>query len=811
MTSQRRSRGGNHGGKGTSARQQALAAQQAQLSSEEESSDADSVTRCVCGQQHHVGLMVQCDKCEVWQHCDCVGLSEEDIPDQYYCELCKPENHTTVKGHGRNKRVYKPNGAKDTASKKSPKKRTTMNSREASVPLSDAILHRTTKSNSFDENPDYTTGRSSKRRRRTDGADRDDDDNEPHTNGRGGSHDSHDAKSQRSTSPASSRNSNASRKKETSKSSNDSAGSNNGVKRSRSGSPAVTVQEPRSYESDNEASSGSGGGAGPHASSSSSGAGKKRRRNDDKTTPSRQGSSSANDDDAKIDPNDERESLADALFVKTELSDVETPLGADDEEIEPVKSGSTASEHKKEPHSSSPTKTNGAGSRSSLIKRSSSGSRRNPPPHSSGTAKSRDNNLSAHRDSHVPSSHQQHSRTSTPQPESNGSSSHSSSHDKDRSRCPSPPAKVRYPSTRMSLSEMNKRAKQILEYISRLQVEMADKKDEPAGDADVDEDESPPESGKRRHTPVIVVGTDKDMVVEVLHSQDGEVADGKADLPHELITTAANILVTATAASTPGPNVDGTTGMDIDMDELNVEMLQPESASSSATTIPLERPRSMSPSPIVATAQPPATTITATTSDPHMVHPQPSLSSSSTSSTISSATTTLTSDAEIALASTSAPIVNHSAGDLSSVEMMDKLARELIKFQRKFGGHHHDAHTANGVASSSASSSVQAANGSSSTSTLSAAQIQHHHNTRERERSERERERSAERDRDVVESLLLMSTDLAALGALPMTDHHLHPMQHHHHMAAREGSAGSAFARRNEGAGGRRVASVTVR
>ncbi|KAF7721950.1 hypothetical protein EC973_003911 [Apophysomyces ossiformis] len=76
--------------------------------SEEESSDGGSVTRCVCGDQHNVGLMVQCDKCEVWQHCDCVGLTEEEIPDHYYCDLCKPENHQTIKTHGRVKRAYQP-------------------------------------------------------------------------------------------------------------------------------------------------------------------------------------------------------------------------------------------------------------------------------------------------------------------------------------------------------------------------------------------------------------------------------------------------------------------------------------------------------------------------------------------------------------------------------------------------------------------------------------------------------------------------------------------------------------------------------
>ncbi|CAO3597995.1 unnamed protein product [Absidia cylindrospora] len=89
--------------------------------SDDESSDDNAVTRCPCGKEklpyyfsngnddNDEGLMVQCDQCEVWQHCKCVGLEEEkDIPDQYYCEQCRPENHKAVKTtHGRRyKRFY---------------------------------------------------------------------------------------------------------------------------------------------------------------------------------------------------------------------------------------------------------------------------------------------------------------------------------------------------------------------------------------------------------------------------------------------------------------------------------------------------------------------------------------------------------------------------------------------------------------------------------------------------------------------------------------------------------------------------------
>ncbi|KAG7706987.1 hypothetical protein KL914_002871 [Ogataea haglerorum] len=40
------------------------------------------------------GVMIQCDKCETWQHAKCMlGTdSEESIPDDYVCNLCDPEN-----------------------------------------------------------------------------------------------------------------------------------------------------------------------------------------------------------------------------------------------------------------------------------------------------------------------------------------------------------------------------------------------------------------------------------------------------------------------------------------------------------------------------------------------------------------------------------------------------------------------------------------------------------------------------------------------------------------------------------------------
>ncbi|WFD00070.1 Histone deacetylase complex subunit [Malassezia yamatoensis] len=67
-------------------------------SQDEEGNQDEGVTRCVCGStDENVGLMIQCETCKCWQHCACMGMhTEDDCPDVYYCEQCKPENHITL-------------------------------------------------------------------------------------------------------------------------------------------------------------------------------------------------------------------------------------------------------------------------------------------------------------------------------------------------------------------------------------------------------------------------------------------------------------------------------------------------------------------------------------------------------------------------------------------------------------------------------------------------------------------------------------------------------------------------------------------
>lgn len=45
--------------------------------------------RCVCRTEDDAGFMIQCDTCGVWQHGDCVHISQADVPEHYYCDFCE--------------------------------------------------------------------------------------------------------------------------------------------------------------------------------------------------------------------------------------------------------------------------------------------------------------------------------------------------------------------------------------------------------------------------------------------------------------------------------------------------------------------------------------------------------------------------------------------------------------------------------------------------------------------------------------------------------------------------------------------------
>ncbi|KAH7323092.1 SPOC domain-containing protein [Stachybotrys elegans] len=66
---------------------------------QDQGQDTEEVIRCVCGateQDEDSGeAWISCETCFAWQHNVCVGVSsyEDEIPDKYYCERCRPEDH----------------------------------------------------------------------------------------------------------------------------------------------------------------------------------------------------------------------------------------------------------------------------------------------------------------------------------------------------------------------------------------------------------------------------------------------------------------------------------------------------------------------------------------------------------------------------------------------------------------------------------------------------------------------------------------------------------------------------------------------
>ena len=66
-----------------------------------EDEEDDAIIRCICGLEDDDDggrTMIQCDNCQAWQHNDCMGVTEEEdqLPEHYFCEICKPEDHEAL-------------------------------------------------------------------------------------------------------------------------------------------------------------------------------------------------------------------------------------------------------------------------------------------------------------------------------------------------------------------------------------------------------------------------------------------------------------------------------------------------------------------------------------------------------------------------------------------------------------------------------------------------------------------------------------------------------------------------------------------
>ena len=57
-----------------------------QKKAESRVANEDDIIDCICGQYKDEGLMIQCEGCHIWQHCDCVGQPEGE--ENYFCQDC---------------------------------------------------------------------------------------------------------------------------------------------------------------------------------------------------------------------------------------------------------------------------------------------------------------------------------------------------------------------------------------------------------------------------------------------------------------------------------------------------------------------------------------------------------------------------------------------------------------------------------------------------------------------------------------------------------------------------------------------------
>ncbi|KAG0340256.1 hypothetical protein BG000_000328 [Podila horticola] len=64
----------------------------------------EEAIKCICASKEDEGDFVQCDDCKSWLHLECVGLSVDRVPDEYYCPPCQPSMSTT--GGKSCRRVY---------------------------------------------------------------------------------------------------------------------------------------------------------------------------------------------------------------------------------------------------------------------------------------------------------------------------------------------------------------------------------------------------------------------------------------------------------------------------------------------------------------------------------------------------------------------------------------------------------------------------------------------------------------------------------------------------------------------------------
>ncbi|KAF9212866.1 hypothetical protein BGZ59_006219 [Podila verticillata] len=594
--------------------------------------------------------MIQCETCKVWQHCPCVGLGNGEVtPDKYYCDSCRPQNHPYKVQNGmlisNSKRAPQLSSAASALKTKSPKKRNTMNSKETSIPIE--LLAQTWDEDTTHESADDSRG--SKRRRKTESTSDDDDEGDFHNN----TH-SQDEDDNRIRNDNNNGNSNSTSISDSISSSNCSSncnGNNNNkgdeVENDQDSEKAYSYHNsPSTHPSKKSSStntrtykhkkSASKANNADHPSSTASGP----EQEDTSRYQHASGSKNGRPTDQDIDGHPVVPSTKRRKTAKPDSWPRDDSLPPEDGEY----TGSSTKKDANGERSDSRSKKNGTGSRSS--KRQSGSDHDNED---SNTLDSSFHPVSTRSSSHVQSPavipkksfsrrHHRGSRNSTPVPGDGEGTP--------QPMAPVQPAAVRYPSAKMTMQDMTKRAKQLLDYIARVQVDMADRKNKLA---------SPPTPPKG--------------VSKMVPDKDSQTPTPTKDSIHEDNQVCPNSARSSIDGTMDGPSdlkaLDSKGG---EMDSLALTELDSKLLSTSSEHLDSKLPI------MNAFALGGALHIPATPSPPPQEVDDSSL---------------------VPMSGTSVKVSDESGKTkelipekpFTSLEMMDKLSGDLIRFQERFGSH----------------------------------------------------------------------------------------------------------------------------
>ena len=78
---------------------------------DDDDEEEEELIRCICGNTDPKDkrAFIGCDACTVWQHNVCMGVhdDEDDVPEHYFCEECRPEEHPeTIQAIRRGEKIW---------------------------------------------------------------------------------------------------------------------------------------------------------------------------------------------------------------------------------------------------------------------------------------------------------------------------------------------------------------------------------------------------------------------------------------------------------------------------------------------------------------------------------------------------------------------------------------------------------------------------------------------------------------------------------------------------------------------------------